>query len=36
MSLAWEYPPDRMHIVQEGLDKEDLLGKPSPQVSTLL
>ena len=26
-AIAWarEYPPDKMHIVQEGLDKEDLL-----------
>jgi putative SOS response-associated peptidase YedK len=30
MDLAREYPPEQMHIVQAGLDKEDLLGAPSP------
>jgi hypothetical protein len=29
-ALAREYAPDQMRIVQEGLDKEDLLGKPVP------
>ena len=28
-SLAREYPADRMRIVQQGFDKEDLLGKPA-------
>lgn len=27
-ALAREYPADRMAIVQEGYDKEDLLGGP--------
>ena len=35
-ALAREYPPDQMRIVQEGFDKEDLLGAPSPQKATLL
>jgi putative SOS response-associated peptidase YedK len=26
LALAREYPPERMRIVQEGLDKEDLLA----------
>ena len=26
MALAREYPPEQMRIVQEGLDKEDLLA----------
>ena len=26
MSLAQQYPPERMRIVQEGFDKEDLLA----------
>jgi putative SOS response-associated peptidase YedK len=30
MALAQEYAPDQMRIVQEGFDKEDLLGGPSP------
>jgi putative SOS response-associated peptidase YedK len=34
--LAREYAPDQMQIVQEGFDKEDLLGKPSPLASRLL
>ena len=28
-ALAREYAPDQMRIVQEGFDKEDLLGKAS-------
>lgn len=27
-ALAREYSPEQMHIVQEGFDKEDLLGGP--------
>ena len=26
MALAREYPPEQMRIVQEGLDKEDILA----------
>ena len=35
-ALAREYAPDGMCIVQEGFDKEDLLGKPSQLAPTLL
>ena len=35
--LALEYAPDHMRIVQEGFDKEDLLGKASQlPTATLL
>jgi len=30
LALAREYAPEAMRIVQEGLDKGDLLGGPSP------
>jgi hypothetical protein len=36
MALAREYAPDQMRIVQEGFDKEDLLGKPSPLATKLV
>jgi hypothetical protein len=29
-ALAMEYAPDQLRIVQEGFDKEDLRGAPSP------
>jgi putative SOS response-associated peptidase YedK len=35
-ALAREYAPEEMRIVQEGFDKEDLLGKPLPLGQTLL
>ena len=35
-ALAREYAPDQMRIVQEGLDKEDLLGGLSPLGQALL
>src|SRR5215510_8537269 len=31
-ALAREYPAHQMHIVQEGLDKEDLLRSPSART----
>jgi putative SOS response-associated peptidase YedK len=36
-ALAREYPPEQMHMVQEGFDKEDLLGaQPVVQSSGTL
>jgi putative SOS response-associated peptidase YedK len=34
LSLAQEYPPDRMRIVQEGFFKEDREGGASPSPPT--
>jgi putative SOS response-associated peptidase YedK len=36
MELAREYASDKMRVVQEGLDKEDLLGKAQPAPRTAL
>jgi hypothetical protein len=33
-ALAREYPPERMAIIQEGCDKEDLLGGPPIEQRT--
>jgi hypothetical protein len=35
LSLAQEYPPDRMRIVQEGFLKEDREGLPEPADASL-
>jgi putative SOS response-associated peptidase YedK len=35
-ALAMEYAPDQLRIVQEGFDKEDLRGAPSPLGQKLI